>query len=95
MPWVHRLDMSREIDRAATGLALENIDRVAEHTCANLTASAVGDDQFTAWLEQCLLKHKPAATRLSLEIGEAAAFTHPQQFQNWCSVPMPSELWWA
>lgn len=82
MPWVHRLDMSREIDRAATGLALENIDRVAEHTCANLTASAVGDDQFTTWLEQCLVKHKPAATRLSLEIGEAAAFAHPQQFQK-------------
>jgi len=82
MPWVHRLDLSREIDQAATALAIENIIQTGENSCANLTASAVSDSRFAAWLEQFLQKHQTAAGQLSIEVGEAAAFAHPAQFQD-------------
>ena len=82
MPWVHRLDLSREIDQAATTLAVENILHTGENSCANLTASAVSDVRFTAWLEQYLQKYTSAAQQLSIEVGEAAAFAHPEQFQD-------------
>jgi len=82
MPWVHRLDLSREIDQAATTLAIENIIQTGENSCANLTASAVSDSRFAAWLEQFLQKHQTAAGQLSIEVGEAAAFAHPAQFQD-------------
>ncbi len=82
MPWVHRLDLSREIDQAATTLAIENIIQTGENSCANLTASAVSDTSFAAWLEQFLQKHQTAAGQLSIEVGEAAAFAHPAQFQD-------------
>lgn len=82
MPWVHRLDLSREIDQAATTLAIENIIQTGENSCANLTASAVSDSRFAAWLEQFLQRHQTAAGQLSIEVGEAAAFAHPSQFQD-------------
>ena len=82
MPWVHRLDLSREIDQAATALAIENITKTGENSCANLTASAVGDARFADWLEQFLQKHRDSSKQLSIEVGEAAAFAHPEQFRE-------------
>ena len=81
MPWVHRLDLSREIDQAATALAVENINKTGEKSCANLTASAVSDPNFSAWLDQFLQQHRESAKLLSIEVGEAAAFAHPEQFK--------------
>ena len=82
MPWVHRLDLSREIDQAATALAIENITKTGENSCANLTASAVSDARFASWLEQFLQRYKESAKQLSIEVGEAAAFAHPEQFRE-------------
>ena len=63
-------------------LAIENIIQTGENSCANLTASAVSDTSFAAWLEQIQQKHQTAAGQLSIEVGEAAAFAHPVQFQD-------------
>ncbi len=82
MPWVHRFDLSREIDQAATLLALKNIEKTNEPSCANLTGTAVTDTQFAAWLEHTLQKYKSAAPNLSLEISEATAYAYSDNFRN-------------
>ena len=81
MPWVHRLDLSFEIDQVATSLAIGNISKTTENTCANLTSAALLDNQFSTWLELFLQSHADPAKKLSLEIGEAAAFAQPENFK--------------
>jgi EAL domain-containing protein (putative c-di-GMP-specific phosphodiesterase class I)/GGDEF domain-containing protein len=81
MPWVHRLDLSFEIDQVATSLAVDNINQTTESTCANLTSAALLDNRFSTWLELFLQSHADPAKKLSLEIGEAAAFAQPENFK--------------
>jgi EAL domain-containing protein (putative c-di-GMP-specific phosphodiesterase class I)/GGDEF domain-containing protein len=81
MPWVHRLDLSFEIDQVATSLAVDNIIKTAANTCANLTSAALLNDRFSTWLEVFLHSHADEAHKLNLEIGEAAAFAQPENFK--------------
>jgi len=81
MPWVHRLDLSKAIDQAATQLALSHISDTGDNTCANLTSSALADEQYRVWLTQFLKDNVNHANKLSLEVGEAAAFAQPENFK--------------
>ncbi|MDG1492826.1 MAG: EAL domain-containing protein [Luminiphilus sp.] len=86
MPWVHRLNLSYEIDQIATGLAIEKIRETGQSTCANLTSAALLDGRFSTWLELFLKNHTENANKLNLEIGEATAFAQPDNFKRLISV---------
>ncbi len=86
MPWVHRLDLSYEIDQVATRLAIDNIRETNQNTCANLTSAALLDDRLNTWLEVFLKNHINEATKLSLEIGEAAAFAQADNFKRLVAI---------
>jgi len=82
MPWVHRLDLSGEVDRSVVRLAIKNISRTGKPTCANLTASSLTDTTFAVWFEEYLLEHRENDSNLSIEVGEAAAYTHSDGFRR-------------
>ena len=82
MPWIHRLDLGGELDRAVVKLAIKQIQRTGHATAINLTANALIDPTFSTWLEGALLKHKIVAERLNLEVNEASAYSHIDGFQR-------------
>jgi len=82
MPWVNRLDMGGELDRAVVNLALQQIQRTGRTTAVNLTANALTDPTFATWLEGVLLKQSPLAGRLNVEVSELSAFSHVEGFQR-------------
>lgn len=82
MPWVHRLDLSGEIDRAVVQLALDNIRVIGHPTCVNLSAASLTDPTFSIWLEELLIKNAALASKLSLEVGEAIAYAHASGFRR-------------
>jgi len=82
MPWVHRLDLGGEVDRAVVRLAIKNIERTGHPTCANLTVASLTDTTFAVWLEEFLFEHRDSAAQLSIEVGEAAAYTHSEGFRR-------------
>ena len=82
MPWVHRLDLSGEIDRAVVQLALDQIRKTDRPTCVNLSATSLTDPTFSIWLEELLIKNTPLGSKLSLEVGEAMAYAHTAGFRR-------------
>lgn len=82
MPWVHRLDLGGEIDRAMVAMGVENIQQTQQPTCINLTPSSLTDTTFATWLEGYLIKNSAEAKLLSIEVGEAATFSHDDGFRR-------------
>ena len=82
MPWVHRLDLGADVDRAVIELAAEHIARSGKPTAANLTASALTDPTFANWFDEFMAKQPDVAKQLSIEIGEAPAYTHADGFRR-------------
>ncbi len=82
MPWIHRLDLGGELDRAVVQLAIQQIQKTGRTTAANLTANALIDPTFSTWLEGVLLKLGMLAERLNLEVSEASAYNHVDGFQR-------------
>ena len=82
MPWVHRLDLGGEVDRAVVRLAVKHIARSGNPTCANLTVSSLIDPTFAVWLEEFMLQNRQHADKLSIEVGEASAYSHSDGFRR-------------
>lgn len=82
MPWVHRLDLGGEVDRAVVKLAIEHIQRLGNPTCANVTVAALTDPTFANWFEELLIQHPEQKALLSIDVGEAAAYTHSDGFRR-------------
>ncbi len=82
MPWVHRLDLSTEVDKAVVVLALDHIAATGKPTCANLTSEALANTTFFDWLESLATERSADISGLSLELGEAAAFSQPDNFRR-------------
>jgi EAL domain-containing protein (putative c-di-GMP-specific phosphodiesterase class I)/GGDEF domain-containing protein len=82
MPWVHRLDLSTEIDKAVVVLALDHIAATGKPTCANLTSEALANAAFFDWLESLVMERRADISGLSLELGEAAAFSQLESFRR-------------
>ncbi|MFT7287620.1 MAG: diguanylate cyclase (GGDEF)-like protein [Halieaceae bacterium] len=89
MPWVHRLNLVGEVDRAVVCLALEHIAESRLRTCVNLTAGSLTDPDFPQWVEQLLQEHHAHAGRLCLDVGESVAFSHPESFRKLCAHVHP------
>ena len=82
-----RTHLIREIDRWVVGQALHwlaQAARAGQELClaVNLSALALGDDEFVAWLPRQLAVRPEAAGRLILEITETAAIRDIQQARS-------------
>ena len=84
LPWINRLQLSAELDRQLVQLALLTVETKARPVAVNLTVAAVVEDDFPDWLERQLMQHSEAAGRLWLEVPEAMAFRHFDNFRQLC-----------
>ena len=82
MPWVSRLNLSAEVDRAVVCLALDLINDDDLPSCVNLTVSSLTDADFAQWLSSLLDQYPQASQKLSLDIAESLAYAHPREYQN-------------
>lgn len=82
MPWVYRLDLSSEVDRAVVTAALKTLSGQNRHLHIHLSSTSLTDLTFSIWLEDQLVANADLARKLSLEVSEAVAFSHPEGFQR-------------
>lgn len=82
MPWVYRLDLSGDVDRAVVIRALEEIRTSGLPLHIHLSSTSMTDLTFSIWLEERLLEYRAEAPLLSLEVSEAVAYTHPDGFHR-------------
>ena len=82
LPWVHRLELDGELDRAVLMLGLEQAASSGAPVCINLTVASLEDENFLPWLSGQLSTHSDDARLLSANIAEAMAFSHPQGFRR-------------
>lgn len=82
MPWVQRLDLALDLDRAVVTLGLEQINAQKLPVHINLSAASLNDLSFAVWLESTLLDQRELAPQFGLEVGEAAAYATPEGFRR-------------
>ena len=81
LPWVHRIQMSDELDKQVFELALDIIERSQLPTAINLSVAAVADSSFLNWVEEWLNTRSSAITNLWVEFPEAVAFRYLENFK--------------
>ncbi|AHE97800.1 bifunctional diguanylate cyclase/phosphodiesterase [Thioalkalivibrio paradoxus] len=85
LPWIHRLEMSSELDRQVVDLALGLIGAQGRPVGINLSVDALLDPNFPSWLGRRCAAAPDAARQLWLELPEAMAFRHLDRFAHLCS----------
>ncbi|NQX87326.1 MAG: EAL domain-containing protein [Halioglobus sp.] len=81
LPWIHRLQLSGELDKQVFALALEEIAHSGEPIAVNLSVEAISDHSFTKWAADSLMNRATAAKNLWVEIPESAVFRHLKNFK--------------
>lgn len=89
MPMASRLQMTAELDLAATRLALERVAAGAPAVAVNLSGESIIDAAFRTRLYALLTTHKELARRLWLEVSELGAFQHFEAFHAFCDALRP------
>ncbi|AGA32273.1 GGDEF and EAL domain protein [Thioalkalivibrio nitratireducens DSM 14787] len=82
LPWIHRLEMSSELDRRVVDLALSLIGEQGRPVGINLSVDALIDPDFPSWLGHRCAAAPDAARQLWLELPEAMAFRHLDAFAH-------------
>jgi len=82
LPWIHRLQLSGELDKQVFELALGTIERSQLPIAINLSVAAIADNSFLSWAEQHLNTRSRAIARLWIEIPEVVAFRHLENFKR-------------
>jgi EAL domain-containing protein (putative c-di-GMP-specific phosphodiesterase class I)/GGDEF domain-containing protein len=85
LPWINRLELSGELDKRVTELALAEIERTGQPMCINLSVASVVEPAFLSWLSERLSAHDAAAANLWLEVPESMAFRHLENFKHLCT----------
>ncbi len=85
LPWISRLDMDGDLDREIIGLALQRIAAEGESVGINLSSTALMDVEFLPWLSRELSCQPEAAALLWIEVAEAAAYRHLEEFKRLCA----------
>ena len=85
LPWINRLEVSHELDREVVRLALQSIEKQGQPLCVNLSVAAVVEPGFLPWLSEILSSHSAAASKLWMEVPEAMAFRHLNNFKLLCT----------
>lgn len=82
LPWIHRLQLSDELDKHVFELALAAIERSQLPIAINLSVAAIADNRFIKWVEEHLNIRSQAIAKLWIEIPEAAAFRYVENFKR-------------
>ncbi len=82
LPWIHRVRLSGELDRAGSGSWPLAKSSNPTPLAINLSVSAVDDHRFINWIEQHLTTRSQAISNLWIEIPEAVAFRHLENFKR-------------
>ena len=85
LPWINRLEASYDLDREVVSLALKKIDEQGRPIGVNLSVASVVEPGFLPWLSERLSAHAEAANNLWLEVPEAMAFRHLDNFKLLCT----------
>ena len=82
LPWIHRLQLSGELDKQVVELALGTIERSQLPTAINLSAAAIANNSFLSWVEQHFNTRSQAIALLWVEIPEEVAFRYLENFKR-------------
>jgi EAL domain-containing protein (putative c-di-GMP-specific phosphodiesterase class I)/GGDEF domain-containing protein len=82
LPWVHRLQLSGELDKQVFELALDTIERTQEPTAINLSVAAITDESFKSWMEAHLNTRSALIPKLWIEIPESVVFRYLENFKR-------------
>ena len=86
MPWVFRLGLTLDFDKAVATCALDALSEKEERLHVNLSAESVRGDTFSQWLT-LLLSDRPADIgRLGFELSESAVLAAKDQFASMVST---------
>lgn len=89
MPMASRLAMTSELDLAAVRLALDRLAGSASPVAVNLSGESVTQVAFRQRLVELLSAQRDVAGRLWLEVAEAGAFQHFDEFREFCNGIRP------
>jgi EAL domain-containing protein (putative c-di-GMP-specific phosphodiesterase class I)/GGDEF domain-containing protein len=84
LPWVNRLQLSLDLDKQVIDLALKSIGTTGYPTAVNLSVAAVVESDFMSWLVERLSTHREEARKLLVEVPEAIALKHLNNFTLFC-----------
>lgn len=85
LPWVHRIQVSGQLDKQVFELALEEIERSQLPTAINLSVAAIADNSFANWAEAHLNTRSATIEKLWIEIPEAVVFRYLENFKHLAS----------
>ena len=86
MPWVFRLGLTLDFDKAVVRSALEALPKKEERLHVNLSAESLKGDAFTQWLDSLLSTTSDDFSRLGFEVSESAVLAAKDQFENLVST---------
>jgi EAL domain-containing protein (putative c-di-GMP-specific phosphodiesterase class I)/GGDEF domain-containing protein len=89
MPMASRLEMTADLDLAATRLACERLTTGASAVAVNLSGESIRSAEFRNKLQALIASHKEVASRLWLEVSEIGAFEHFDEFLAFCNAIRP------
>ena len=84
LPWVNRLQLSAELDKEVVDMALKSIEKTGKPTAINLSVASVVETSFISWIGERLTMKNKAAQSLWMEVPEAMAFRHLDNFKLLC-----------
>ncbi len=82
LPWVHRIQLSGELDKQVFELALGTIERSQLPIAINLSVAAIVDNSFLNWVEEPMTLRSQTISKLWVEIPEAVAFRYLENFKR-------------
>lgn len=85
LPWIHRLQLSGELDKQVFELALNEIERSGDPVAINLSTEAISDNSFMNWAAEPLTTRKPLIANLWVEIPESIVFRYFENFKRLAS----------
>lgn len=89
MPMASRLEMTADLDLAATRLACQRIEAGAAAVAVNLSGESIRSAAFRDKMQALIASHKGIANRLWLEVSEIGAFEHFDDFLAFCNAIRP------
>jgi diguanylate cyclase (GGDEF)-like protein len=85
--WATQLDLVSQLDRLALETAINTLNADASTAIGlNVSASAMCDPQYQAYISKALKQHPEIADKLWLEISEHSAFQNLYQFKTFCKL---------
>ena len=86
MPWVFRLGLGPDFDKAVVKSALAALTSKSERLHVNLSAESVRGDSFIQWLTSLLADEPEHISRLGFELSESAVLAAKDHFESMVSA---------